>query len=94
MNLTPIAATLQFIEAVLGAPALERPQLGGEWALLHRLCADNELAANDIPDAWLEGDTAFPPAAQRAAYREYFCRRLDAPRSFVEEAVRARSAHV
>lgn len=49
---------------------------------------------DDIPDAWLEGDATFPPAAQRAAYREYFCRRLDAPRGFVREAVRARSAHV
>ncbi|MED5617985.1 HipA family kinase [Ideonella sp. BN130291] len=48
-----------------------------------------------IPDAWLAGDTPFAsPAEHRAAYREYFCSRLQAPRAFVEEAVRAHAAHL
>jgi hypothetical protein len=48
-----------------------------------------------IPDAWLvpEGDRA-DAAAMRDAYLEYFARRLQAPRAFVEEAIRARSVHV
>ena len=48
-----------------------------------------------IPDAWLADEPAFPDvAAHRAAYERYLCRRLQAPRAFVEEAVRAAAAHV
>ncbi|TCO42135.1 hypothetical protein EV148_102494 [Dokdonella fugitiva] len=44
-----------------------------------------------IPDAWLGGDAPFADAAaHRAAYADYLCRRLEAPRAFVEEALRAR----
>jgi len=38
-----------------------------------------------IPDAWLERPE------QRAAYREWLLRRLEAPREWVEEAIRART---
>jgi len=45
-----------------------------------------------IPDAWLQDDTAFASRdAHRAAYRDYFNSRLQAPRAFVEEARRARA---
>ncbi len=48
-----------------------------------------------IPDDWLEADVQFPTAdEQRAAYRRFLTTRLESPRLFVEEAVRARSAHV
>ena len=77
--LLPFATRLREVDAVLAARI--------DAATVTRIV---EL----IPDAWLGNDAAFPPAAQRAAYREYFCRRLDAPRAFVEEALRARSAHV
>jgi hypothetical protein len=44
-----------------------------------------------IPDAWLIGEAAFADAAsQRAAYVEYLTLRLEAPRAFVAEALRAR----
>jgi hypothetical protein len=44
-----------------------------------------------IPDVWLEGGGAgVEPAASRAAYSRYLRERVDAPRAFVEEAVRAR----
>lgn len=43
---------------------------------------------SEVPDAWLEAP------ATRAAYTEYLTRRLDSPRAFVKEAVRARSQHV
>lgn len=50
---TPIDAALNFVQAILNSPGVEMRELGGEWDLLHRLCVDNNLAANDIPHAWL-----------------------------------------
>jgi hypothetical protein len=48
-----------------------------------------------IPDDWLEETPLFASAAeQRAAYLSYLVARLQAPRRFVEEAVRARAVHV
>ena len=44
-----------------------------------------------VPDEWLNEDPRFKTTAEhRHAYVEYLKRRLDAPRSFVEEAIRAR----
>ena len=40
-----------------------------------------------IPEEWIEGD-------ERAAYREYFVRRLESPREWMEEAARARTIRV
>jgi hypothetical protein len=46
-----------------------------------------------LPDSWLPVDPAAGDAGdQRAAYVRYLLRRLEAPRSFVEEAERARRA--
>ncbi len=45
-----------------------------------------------IPDAWLTGTD--DPSARRHAYTQFLQRRLEAPRAFVEEAIRARSLHV
>lgn len=46
-----------------------------------------------LPDAWLPDDPVIGTAdAQRRAYVRYLTRRLEAPRSFVEEAERARAA--
>ncbi|HPG93489.1 MAG TPA: aminotransferase class I and II [Dokdonella sp.] len=48
-----------------------------------------------VPDAWLLPDPAFADAdAQRAAYVDYLVRRIETPRDFVEEAIRARAALV
>jgi hypothetical protein len=48
-----------------------------------------------IPTAWLAGEAAFADAdANRAAYTQLLLRRLQPPRAFVEEAIRARSVHV
>lgn len=45
-----------------------------------------------VPDAWLASDTTLgSPSAYREVYREYLLRRLEAPRAFVQEAMRARS---
>jgi len=46
-----------------------------------------------LPDVWLPDDPIIGDAdAQRAAYVRYLSRRLEAPRTFVEEADRARAA--
>jgi hypothetical protein len=44
-----------------------------------------------IPEDWLNEDPRFTSAAEhRQAYVDYLTRRLDAPRNFVQEAIRAR----
>ena len=54
-----------------------------------------EALVAQVPDAWLTDQPTFSgPAAQRRAYVDYFVRRLQAPRAFVEEAARAHAAHV
>ena len=50
---TPMAEALRFVDALLSAPGVEQPTLGSEWPQLRALCADKQLAANDVPDAWL-----------------------------------------
>ena len=48
-----------------------------------------------LPDDWMAGNSPFPTTAEnRAAYVEYLLRRLEQPRNFVEEAMRARSVQV
>ena len=45
-----------------------------------------------VPDDWLLGDSAFNSTLEtRQAYVDYLVRRLDEPRYFAEEAIRARS---
>jgi hypothetical protein len=45
-----------------------------------------------IPDAWLAAEAS--PGARRTAYEQYLSKRLQTPRAFVEEAIRARSVHL
>jgi hypothetical protein len=57
----------------------------------------DEAAIHDVveqvPEVWLPRDpTIGGAAAQRRAYVRYLTRRLEAPRPFVEEADRARTA--
>ena len=48
-----------------------------------------------IPEAWLVGDSPFGGSNQhRDAYMEYLLSRLEPPRVFLEEAIRARSLDV
>lgn len=68
--------------------------------------ADCELAArltpgviaaivSQVPDAWLLADPAFADAdSHRRTYVDYLLKRLQAPRAFVGEAQRARTASV
>jgi len=47
--------------------------------------------ADLVPDDWMKDDSPFnTPAENRQAYVEYLTKRLEAPRNFVEEAIRAR----
>lgn len=50
---TPTAAALDFIHAILDAPGVYLPALGQEWPEVERLCAQQELTGNAIPDAWI-----------------------------------------
>jgi toxin-antitoxin system PIN domain toxin len=50
---TPMAAAMEFLDALLAAPGVEMPALGAEWPMLRQLCMEKKLAANDVPDAWL-----------------------------------------
>jgi hypothetical protein len=44
-----------------------------------------------VPDGWMKDNSPFSTSAEnRKAYVEYLTRRLDGPRHFVEEAIRAR----
>jgi hypothetical protein len=48
-----------------------------------------------IPDSWLEQDPGFDGTSQqREAYLSYFNARLESSRIFVQEAIRARAAHL
>jgi hypothetical protein len=44
-----------------------------------------------IPDAWLDDPSFAGPEERRAAYASYLSARLQPPRTFVEEAINARS---
>lgn len=50
---TPLTAALAFLNAVLKSPGVEMPVLGPEWPLFERLCAEQNLTGNDIPDVWI-----------------------------------------
>jgi len=76
--LLPLAAALEQVDAELSS----------------RLNADiiADIVAL-IPDAWLDRDAPFAGAIeQREAYLSYLLRRLEAPRAFAAEAIRARRA--
>jgi hypothetical protein len=48
-----------------------------------------------VPEQWLGDEPRFPSVREhRAAYRDYLLRRLDSPREWVEDAVRARTLRV
>jgi hypothetical protein len=75
--LLPFAAKLAEVDAILA----ER--------LTPQILTD---IVGTVPDGWLDANAPFSDAsAQRAAYLDYLTRRLQAPRAFVEEAVRARN---
>src|ERR1044072_5595562 len=59
----------------------------------------NENAIREIvelvPDDWMSGNSPFPsPAENRQAYIDYLLRRLEEPRYFFAEAIRARAGQV
>jgi uncharacterized protein len=50
---TPVDDAVRFVEALVAAPGVEMPSLGAEWPIFRQLCLENQLTANEIPDAWL-----------------------------------------
>jgi hypothetical protein len=78
--LLPFASALEEADAAMTARLT--PELIGDIVAL-------------VPEAWLAADTAFAsPALVRDAYVGHLTRRLKSPRTFLEEARRARSAIV
>ena len=74
--LLPFASTLEAADAVMTA-AIDQDTIKQVVAL--------------VPDDWLKDGSSFStPEENRAAYVQYLTRRLEAPRRFVEEAIRAR----
>ena len=77
---------LKFADALEEADAVMAGRLTRELV--------NEIVSL-VPDAWLAADATYAtPAKARDAYVQHLTRRLRAPRVFVEEARRARSALV
>lgn len=52
-NPTPPDAAVAFIDSLLDVPGVELADLGREWPALRRLVQQHQLAANDVPDAWI-----------------------------------------
>ncbi len=78
--LMPFATALDAVDATMAA-CVQRERV-------------RELVAA-IPDAWLGDEPAFASAAaHRDAYVEYLLRRVESPRAFVEEAIRAHAQRV
>lgn len=50
---TPVAEAIAFLDALVTVPGVELPSLGTEWPIFRQLCAEKQLTANAIPDAWL-----------------------------------------
>ena len=64
-------------------------------ALAQRIAPRIADIVQSIPDAWLAGEPAFTSNTEhRDAYLRVLTQRLQAPRAFVAEAIRARSMHV
>jgi hypothetical protein len=74
--LLPFAGTLEAADQSMTA-ALSQPVI--------------EQVVNLVPDEWLNEHSRFPTTTEhRQAYIDYLTTRLEAPRNFVEEAIRAR----
>ena len=50
---TPVEDAVEFLDTLFAVPGVELPPLAAEWPMLRQLCVEKNLAANDIPDAWL-----------------------------------------
>ena len=50
---TPIEDAVAFVDAPLASPGVQLAPLGPEWPKLRRVCLDEQLGDNDLPDAWL-----------------------------------------
>jgi hypothetical protein len=77
---------LPFAEDIAGADAALAPRLD---------LATIESIVDQVPEAWLLPDPVFPDtASQRRAYVDHLVQRLAQRHVFVEEALRARTAHL
>jgi hypothetical protein len=68
-------------------------QLEQTDARMRQLLTEDKIAVviDLIPDSWLSNDPGFSKLQQRAAYVEFFTKRLRGSRVFLDEALRARA---
>jgi predicted nucleic acid-binding protein len=52
-NPTPAKDAVAYIDTLLAVIGVDIPVVGAEWPLLRHFCLDQDLRANDLPDAWL-----------------------------------------
>lgn len=50
---TPMAHAIAFVDALLQRPGVAMLAPQDEWAVLKKLCLEQGLRDNDIPDAWI-----------------------------------------
>ena len=50
---TPVDDATRFVDALVAVPGVEMPSLSAEWPIFRQLCLEKQLAANEIPEAWL-----------------------------------------
>ncbi len=50
---TPTQQAVAFIDGILAVPGAAMLAMHDEWPKLRTLCLDQNLSANDIPDAWI-----------------------------------------
>lgn len=50
---TPIDNAVEFVDALVAIAGVRVAPLGPEWPKLRALCRTQQLAANELPDAWL-----------------------------------------
>lgn len=55
---TPVEDAVAFVDALLASPGVQLAGLGPEWPTLRKLCLDQRLGGNDVPDAWLSAAVA------------------------------------
>ena len=54
-----------------------------------------DAVLHDVPDSWLNnGEDGDRAAARREHYRSFLLRRMSQPHQYLEEAIRARAAHI
>ena len=87
----PIASRVPMYTRLISSLVMDERMPMQRKALLAGAAGYLVLGRDLIPDDWMHDNSPFNTTAEnRQAYVDYLTRRLEAPRHFVEEAIRAR----